>query len=495
MKFCSGAKSAGIGGEFRGSAKTRSVPIAGASALAKPSVKSSPAPAASAGPGTACQPNTATRLRPLERVPGSARRSRQQGGLRRVIRRVIRYALLASLALLPAGSAVRGAAFVPADDHTVLERIRTPAGAPVARELRALRARLAQAPADLRLAVEVAQAFLSHARAEADPRGLGYAQAALAPWWNLSNAPAPVLVLRATIRQSNHEFTPALADLDHALQLNPADAQAWLTRATILQVLGRYDEARRACLPLARLASALVATTCASAIASLSGQADQSYAALRRAVARDDAASVPEKSWALTVLAEIAERCGMRSEAEDHFRAALALSPRDPYLLGAYADLLLDQQRGLEAIAWLRAATHVDALLLRLCLAEQSSPHSAGFGQHLAALGERFAANRNRGNKVHQREEARFELHLRGHPAEALRLARENWAVQREPADARVLLEAAIAARAWGTVAEVEEWLRAVKLEDVRLTTLLAQSRSAKTNPVPVLKEANDVAR
>jgi len=48
-----------------------------------------------------------------------------------------------------------------------------------------------------------------------------------------------------------------------------------------------------------------------------------------------------------------------------------------------------------------------------------------------------------RGDVVHRREEARYRLALAGDPGGALALARDNWAVQREPADLRVLADAA----------------------------------------------------
>jgi hypothetical protein len=79
-----------------------------------------------------------------------------------------------------------------------------------------------------------------------------------------------------------------------------------------------------------------------------------------------------------------------------------------------------------------------------------------------------------RGDRVHLREEARFELHLRHDPSKALRLAKENWAVQKEPADARILLEAAIAAGDRGSTRALRQWLTQSRLEDAQLSRLLA---------------------
>ena len=97
----------------------------------------------------------------------------------------------------------------------------------------------------LDIALPLAQFYLSRARATGDLRFLGYAEAILAPWRAAgSRCPCQVLVLHATILQSRHAFMPALAELDRgATAADPDNAQAWLTRATVLRVLGRYDEA------------------------------------------------------------------------------------------------------------------------------------------------------------------------------------------------------------------------------------------------------------
>jgi hypothetical protein len=108
-----------------------------------------------------------------------------------------------------------------------------------------------------------------------------------------------------------------------------------------------------------------------------------------------------------------------------------------------------------------------------------SKPSSS---EHVAALKARFLAGRQRGETVHRREEARFALHLCHDAEEAFRLAKENWEVQREPADARILLESALAANQLDAVRLVERWITTNRLEDVRLTKLLAKDKTARGN-------------
>jgi Flp pilus assembly protein TadD len=373
-------------------------------------------------------------------------------------------------------TAVRSEPFLPRDGGQVLETLRSTAFDPADHEIRALRAQLTANPTNLTLACQCARRCIERSRSEADPRYLGRAQAALAPWWDLSTPPVDALVLRATIKQSQHDFTNALADLALANHLAPRNAQVWLTRATILTVLGDYAGARKACLPLAQLAPGIIALTAAANVTSLNGEAERSCALLQRTLDGNTSASVDEKIWSLTVLAEALERLGHLQEAEADYKKALALGQRDPYLLGAYADLLLDQGRAKEVADLLKNENRADGLLLRLALAESALvPRPADCDAHIAALKARFEAGHLRGDFVHQREEARFELRLLGQSGEALRLAQANWQVQHEPADLRILLESALEAHDPAAAQPVLDFMRSNRLEDVQLAKLAQQ--------------------
>ena len=307
-----------------------------------------------------------------------------------------------------AGQGLRAEPFVPRDDQQVLERLRTVPLDRAARDLRDLRFRLSTKPDDLAVASQLAWRCIERSREEGDPRYLGHAQAALSPWWNVTQPPVEALILRATIEQSQHDFPHALNDLDLALQMSPTSAQPWLTRATILTVLGRYEEARRSCVPLVRLAPQLVAMTAAANVASLSGSAERSCALLRTALERAPSAKPTEKLWTLTLLAETSARLGKDLEAEEHFKSALALDGRDPYLLGAFSDFLLGQGRAAEVVALLKERTRVDPLLLRLALAEAAlSPALPALRDHVNTLQARFESSRLRGDTVHRRERPR----------------------------------------------------------------------------------------
>ncbi len=376
--------------------------------------------------------------------------------------------------------------FIPNSDDQVLERLPSKRTAADARELRRKQSGLATDPENLSASLQLARTYIETARAEGDPRYLGYAQATLAPWWGAENPPVEVMVLRATIRQSSHDFQGALVDSEAALDTDPKNVQAWLTKAIVLQVRGEFKQAKKAALHLWSLAPELVTVTCLSGISSLSGEAEKSYTLLSKTLGRNTDADPAERLWATTQLAEMATRLGRTDEAEKWFKDAFALKRRDGYLLGAYADFLLDRGQAQDVIDLLTNETRADGLLLRLVLAEASIVSLRNsLDEHIKSLQERFNASRERGENIHQREEARFALHLLKNNREALRLAQANWSIQREPADARILLESALAAQDFAAAGAVKDWATTNHLEDVRLARLLVKlpSTTAARNP------------
>ena len=366
--------------------------------------------------------------------------------------------------LLLAASSV-AAPYLPRADSAVLERLPSKPNDPATREIKDLRASLGRDPQNLALAMRLAERYFEQAGAQGDLRYVGYAQAALKPWWDLPQPPTRVLVMRATLRQYRHDFAGALEDLERALERDPGDARAWSQRAAIHIVQADYASARRDCDELGRHVSELTTVGCVAFIDGLTGRARQGHDTLSKALARATDASGEQKLWVLVRLAEMAWRLNDAKLAEEHFRRALALDITDGFLLAAYADFLLDYGRPQEVIALLKNRTAADPLLLRLTLAEQVVDAKDARG-HQATLADRYAAARLRGDTTHEQEESRFNLQLQQRPEEALRLAQRNWLVQREPRDARVLLDAALALRRPQAAQPVLDWMTRSNIED-----------------------------
>ena len=380
-------------------------------------------------------------------------------------------AALAAAAL--AASAPAAAPYVPESDDVVLERVGGPQD-PELRRLAHAKRNVLDNPSELEPALTFARSAIELGRQRSDPRLMGQAEAALAPFVRVPEPALETRVLQATLLQNRHEFSLALNMLEPVFAQAPHHPQAWLTRAVIELVQGDPSASRASCTHLFGRVDALVAITCVGQASARAGRSRESYDAMRRALDGASEAPVSERKWSLIELGEIAARRGDSRAAEEHLRAALALDSDDAGTRVALADFLLDERRFAEARALIDAATPSDGALLRRALAQRAldDPDWQASARDLEA---RFAEARLRGAALHEREEARFALHLRDDPARAAELARANFATQREPADARILLEAALAARDRTSAQPALEWLAHTQLEDVRLAVLAAE--------------------
>lgn len=372
-------------------------------------------------------------------------------------------AIAATLIAVAAG--LNAAPLQPASDNEVVERL--PGGGARAEE-RAMRQRLAQAPTDAALAVQLAQKDLERARSQGDPRYAGLALAALGAWKNDAAPPPEVALMQATLKQYLHDFEGAATQLEALVARAPTLAQAWLTLATVRRVQGRYDASDAACRGLANAATGVHAQACLAENDGLRGRFDAASGTLKRLAAtpRLDAGT---RGWLLTTLAETEERAGRADVAEVHWREALKADP-NPYTTLAYADFLLLRGRDADVLRVLAGQPRSDAVLLRLAIAGARSGHADG-AAHVQEMRERIAlANlRPETSTFHGREQAMFSLFVEKDARRALELARVNVALQREPIDLLLYAQCAQAAGDADAQRAVQAIVREVGLVDARL--------------------------
>ena len=374
-------------------------------------------------------------------------------------------------------SFAQAAPFTPQSDTQVLERVPARRTDPAAREMQALRQAWRDQPQNLQATTALAWRYQLEVAATGDPRYIGYIQAALQPWWALNEPPAEVRVLRAVVLQFDHQFAPALQDLAAVLDAQPGHPQALAWQLAIQMVQGSYPAARLTCEQLAVQASFLVGAACRAQVQAMTGQAQAAALTLRSALNLLSPADAGEELWSLTRLAEIEAHRGDKPAAQAAFEQALALGQEDVYLQAAYADFLLDQGRAADVVARLKDRARADVLLLRLALAAKAAG-DARAAEASRELQARFDAARLRGDTSHRKEESRYALALQGDVPRALKLARENWAEQREAADARTLLEAALAARDRAAALPVFQWLNESGFDSVLLKPLVDQIKA-----------------
>ncbi len=368
------------------------------------------------------------------------------------------------------------APYVPSNDDAILQQVPA-ASDPAVHKMAILRAELNISPGSLRTAEQLAFAYLGFGRRLGDAHYAGYAEAVIAPWMARASPPVPALVLQATILQVRHEFDPARKLLEQALAHDPRNMQAWLTLATIETVQGDYANAARACAEIGRTRGLAVNAACVANLREYQGQARQGIALLKQIDLDAPGASSASGAWVQGLLAESFERLGDWTSAETHYRKALTFAPDDNFLLVAYADFLLDRNRPREVLTLLADHTQSDTAFLRLALA-QAALKSPGASRYTWIMAARFEALKQRGSYYFGREQARFALQLQHDPQAALTLAEQNWQVQHEPWDARVLLEAAQAAHRPRAAAPVLAFLQQSRLEDPIIEPLARQLRA-----------------
>ena len=377
---------------------------------------------------------------------------------------------IAALALALCGSFAQAAPFTPKSDSEVVEKL--PGNSdPAVRGVESLRRQLAARPDDNTLRLDIAERYFGLAMAQGDPRYVGYAFAALAPLDAKPPSDARYWLVRGQLQQYSHDFDGALKSLDKSSELDPMNPAPPAWRAAIRMVQARYGDALRECEKLATIGDKLYAQGCEAYVQASSGQLQQAYDGLRAAFASTEHVDPGIALWLHTRLAEMAIRLQHWDEAEDHFKAGLQQGLTDQFLLGAYADFLIERQRPKEALKLLAGWERSDVLLLRLALAGKAAndPRASDWAKQLR---ERFDAAAQRGDRLHEQEAARFALDIEGKPAEALALAKRNYEVQKEPRDAEILLRAAAAARQTDAARPALEWLRESHYQDPHIEQL-----------------------
>lgn len=358
--------------------------------------------------------------------------------------------LLATSVSVPgAWAAARPPAFIPSDPGQVLERL--PAG--YAAVGRARPGAATQADVDRMLAM---------AGRSGDARLVSRAARALDGIAGQDTTAA--LKARAYIAQYQHDFAAAAAFLDGAIARDPRDGSARLSRAQVHVVTGRLQRAREDCAALLVVDTG-AASLCLAALALRQGDHQGAIrltdGLLRRApgsaVDRAGAQGTPVALRHLLLLrAEAASRAGA-ADATGWFDRALAVAPADVRTRAAYARHLRTAGRPADVLAVLRNGPLTDTLRLERVLAAHAL--GAPDARRLAAAhARRYEAAETLGIEPERREQALFELVVRGDADRALQLALENFHTQRDHEDVEILVRAALAAGDRDALAPLREW-------------------------------------
>jgi tetratricopeptide (TPR) repeat protein len=383
--------------------------------------------------------------------------------------------LLATLFVLASlGIQALAAPFTPKSDAEVVQKLPSSAADPSVRRVDSMRKQLASRPADVALRIEIARRYFDLAMAQGDPRYVGYASATIAPINKGAINNAKYWLVLGLIQQYSHDFNGALQSLEKASEVDPKSPESVSWRAAIHMVQANYPRALAECTRLVPLTPPIHALGCTAYVQASTGSLQPAYEMLTKEFGLVEGMTPEFSLWVRTRLAEMATRLRKFDEAQHHYLEARKLGVTDQFLLAAYADFLIQQNRPYEAMTLLADWERSDVLLLRLALAGKATGETKAT-TWAADLRERFKAAAMRGDSLHEQEAARFELDIEGNAGAALAYATKNYQSQKEPRDAEILMRAALAANNVKAAQPALDWLRNSRYEDPGLAGLADQ--------------------
>lgn len=340
--------------------------------------------------------------------------------------------------------AARPPIVVPRSATTVIERL--PSGY----------ARIKPAARHAQPSLADARQLLATSAMTGDSRLAARADAILAKFPGKTRS-AELLRLRAFSAQHRHEFTAAVSLLDQLIALEPRDGDARLSRAQIQLVRGQVKLARADCAALALGVDSGSGMLCTAALSLRLGNTTAASTFSEQWLAAIPETD-PRRRFGLVLRAESASRAG-DGDADAWFDQALRLQPDDVRTLAPYSRHLRASGRPAEALRLLARAPSSDGMHLERTLAAHAAG-APGAKQLAQAQARRYQLARALGSTPEIRDEAEFELSVRGNADAALALAISNFRSQRDFEDVELLRRAATAAGKPEALDAVDAWAR-----------------------------------
>jgi tetratricopeptide (TPR) repeat protein len=334
------------------------------------------------------------------------------------------------------------------------------------------------------------QAALAYARAvftlgfnEGDLRWFGSAKAALMPWWQAPDLPADGFFMRGLVKQGFHDFDGGLQDIQQAIALNPERAEFWSWRFALHLLQANMSAARQDAEDIAQRFGPQEGQIYRAVLLYRTGQALAAVqwlnASIRSASAQDAASQV----WIGFHLGEAHRVAKQPDRAIAVWQRLLQAHPESHLLRLSLADLLNQQGQFQQAKAVATAnsakvnANLSDALLMQALLASRGlkAPDEAALAQQMAA---RLQSQALRQESLIERPKLIYQIAYGQDLAAGLALSIENWQLQKEPPDAVLFAQAALALQQARAAAPVVQWAETTAYTDPQLAPLIAQLKA-----------------
>lgn len=353
--------------------------------------------------------------------------------------------------------------------------------------LRALDQAWRAQPQNLPTALAYARAVFTLGLTEGDLRWYGSAKAALKPWWTVADLPAEAYFLRGLVKQGFHDFQEGLQDINRAIALEPARAEFWSWRFALHLLLADMSAAQKDIEEMGRLLGAEEADVYRAVLLYRTGQPLPAVAMLSRAIRSANYQDAASQDWLGFHLGEAHRVAGQPAKALAVWGQRLKASPQSHLIRLSLADLLNQQGQYREAKTIAMAATSsnapnspatlTDALLMQAVLASRGlkDPDEGRLASQLEA---RLQSQALRQEALIERPKLIYQIAYGRDLKAGLALSIDNWQLQKEPPDALLFVQAALALGQARAAEPVVKWAEKTGYTDPQLTPMLAQLQS-----------------
>jgi hypothetical protein len=356
--------------------------------------------------------------------------------------------------------------------------------------LRALDKAWRAQPQNLSPALAYARAVFTLGLTEGDLRWYGSAKAALAPWWTAAELPAEAYFLRGLVKQGFHDFQDGLQDINRAIALEPARAEFWSWRFALHLLLADMGAAQKDITEIGRLFGEEEAKVYRAVLLYRTGQPLPAVDLLSQAIRSVNYQDASSQDWLGFHLGEAHRVAGQPAKALAVWGQRLKASPQSHLIRLSLADLLNQQAQYRQAKNTATAtvatangnapnstASMTDALLMQAVLASRGlkDPDESRLASQLEA---RLQSQALRQEALIERPKLIYQIAYGRDLKAGLALSIDNWRLQKEPPDAVLFVQAALALGQARAAEPVVSWAEKTGYADPQLTPMLAQLKS-----------------
>lgn len=343
--------------------------------------------------------------------------------------------------------------------------------------LRALDQAWRAQPDRLEPALAYARAVFTLGQTEGDLRWFGSAKAALAPWWQAVDLPAEAFFLRGLVKQGFHDFDAGLQDINAAIAREPQRAEFWSWRFALHLLKADMQAASRDGEEIERLFGRAEAQIYRAIVLYRTGRPLAAIDLLRGVISTADYQSPSAQQWLGFHLGEALRVAGQHELATATWDRLVKAYPNAHQLRLSLAELLNERGQFAQAQKVVGHQPNTDALLMQALLASRGlkDDQQERLAQTLQA---RFAAQALRQESLIERPRLIYLIAYGRDLAAGLALSIENWKLQKEPPDALLFAQAALALDQPRAAEPVLTWVKATGYSEPALDRLVQQIQS-----------------